>query len=1065
MKKLNKRRSRGYTLIELVLVSAILIVLVLSITPFLKSSHDAWETDKNLTKMLNDARHSMDAMTRELRSAPSIANYTSTTISFGVADIILDDGDSGFITSFTTKGKAQGSYANDYLMSTGGTTYAIWRPNIIVSGNYDVFVWYVQNNGTATSNTNLANYTIYRNDATSTAVTVNQQTNGSRWFRIAENFTFDIGTEGRVRLQGPSDSLYKIADGIKLVYRGTDSKTFYYDNVAKNLYFRSTSEANSSDNLLLSGINNLVFGFYQADGVTSATSNENLSIIRIALTLSDPENKAPDLVLQSEVELRTKNVKTKEIVINEIVHSPSPPTVLYFDNFDGGVIINDVEQPSGTYPNYRRYNNWFDHFDNTDIGWTAVAIAPGVAAPWQYGIPTSYDTLDDTGRRLWATNLIGNYPVSVIIDEVARSPEIFFPTTASGNHYMRYYRINDNNLDAVGDNSRFCIWTPGTATRACTADLTDNVTSWTSQPISTSGYGGANQQIEFRFRTDGDAKVDLGHYVQDIVVYSSVPSETRYMVDLTGSVLSPPPAGKRLLWEGGTPDVGQVAAGCFSGTGCIGTDMDNDYHEVIDASIVTPEITIPAGTNPLLEFYMWTNFEGDTAAWDGGIVEVSTDGGTNWTKLTAATHNLTPDYNVALSTSYENPLGGQTAYCYTNLSWRRVTANLGAFAGSNVVIRFHFGTDNYAPSSATHRPGWFIDDIRVFGNAYQYIELFNPTPYPIDLVNYRIITDESFRDIDDDGAGPDEAGFDKIVAYSAGSTIIQPNKYAIVAANGSHLYEAGSPYKLYIDARVLAGDTVRLQTVDRIFGVNHLNSNYGKLTIQDPSWNIIDYLGYNIAFYDDMESSGTIGLWSARIVAGTTTWGRGTIVAGDNLTNNFDRTRGTATGSVYGTNLGGTYAVSSTSDLITPAIEYTAITPTLSFYHKYRIAAGDTAVVQQSIDGGATWTNLGTSFDVGVSTGTWDRVTRELSVNTVGMIKFRFTSDAAAVDTGWYIDNVAVFWSWGAAPGSNRSLERRNWQGSTSIRENWAESTNLIDNTAPIPDVFGTPGGKNSVTP
>lgn len=1044
MKILNEifKNKFGFTLIEVVLVSAILMVLVLSITPFLKSTHDAWETDKNLSKMLNDARHTMDIMTRELRAAPSIAGIDPTPgsgdeyISFGISDIILDDGDSGFEKTGTWSSNGpgeKGGYAGDYLKSSASdATYIL---DIKVPGNYDVYAWFVK-----PSASNGITYQAFDDGNGETSwsnIDQNSVSNLPKWYKLGSN-NFTSGGDDEIKLTRVSGTV--IADAVKLVYRGTGSKTFYYDDVGKNLYFRATSEANSSDNLLLSGINNLIFGFYQADGVTPATSNENLSIIRIAITLSDPNNKAPDLVLQTEVELRTKNVRTKSLIVNEIVYGPSPPTIFFFDDFDGNVIVNG--EPVGSIQ-YVYYNSLWDNGDNGWNNWTNSIDTGKVAAPWQVGTPTEATSgPDTTSPGQWNPNLAGNYAKNCG-ERIISAP---FVATASSVRWAELKRAMIRSSDYIYFYYR--VYPSGSWT-SFGSFTNKNETSFSIAVGDLSLTVGTQYQVAYRMYDNDDTLQRSGYVIDQLT--------TNY------SRVTVPP----FLWEIGIPaNVGPAT--CYSGARCLGTQITKNYLcMAMEASIVTPSIDLTGAINPMLQFYHYRNFEGTTSNYDGGIIEISTNS-TNgidgdWTQLTTTNSSLDPDYNAAISKDFYNPLKDTRAYCHDSTSWTPVTADLTNWAGnSNVRIRFRFGSDEYQGGWA---PGWYIDNIKIFGNVYQYIELYNPTPYSIDLLNYRIITEQSLRDVDDDGAGADVAGFDKILAYSAGSTVIQPNRFAIVAANGSHLYTAGSPYKTYIDARVSAGDTIRLEIADRIFGLNHLNSDYGKITIQDTLGNIIDYLGYNLAFYDDMESAATIGLWSARTVAGTTAWGRGSIVAGDNLTNNNDNTRGTATGSVYGTNLGANYADSSTSDLITPAVEYTNITPTLSFYHKFRIAAGDTAVVQQSTDGGASWTDLGASFGVGISTGWWDRVTRELTVNAIGMLRFRFTSDAATSDTGWYIDDVAVYWSWGAAPGSNRSLERINYQGTTSIRENWAESTNLIDNTAPIPDVYGTPGGRNSVSP
>jgi extracellular elastinolytic metalloproteinase len=67
----------------------------------------------------------------------------------------------------------------------------------------------------------------------------------------------------------------------------------------------------------------------------------------------------------------------------------------------------------------------------------------------------------------------------------------------------------------------------------------------------------------------------------------------------------------------------------------------------------TNAITLPANP-PKLTFQGYINAE---PTWDGGVVEISTDGGSTWTDL--GSRMISGGYNGSLSSSGANPIRGQ----------------------------------------------------------------------------------------------------------------------------------------------------------------------------------------------------------------------------------------------------------------------------------------------------------------------------------------------------------------------------------------------------------------------
>ncbi|MEO7431646.1 MAG: S8 family serine peptidase [Dokdonella sp.] len=136
---------------------------------------------------------------------------------------------------------------------------------------------------------------------------------------------------------------------------------------------------------------------------------------------------------------------------------------------------------------------------------------------------------------------------------------------------------------------------------------------------------------------------------------------------------------------------------------------------VTDQRLVSPSVVLPAELSGLtLSFWNQQSMESTTGAcYDGAIMEVSTDAGTNWTQALPATL-LTDPYDGLVSSGFQNPLGGKQAWCGDPQAYLNSVIDLSSFAGQTVQFRFRMAND----SSAAHaNPGWAIDDVKVAGCA------------------------------------------------------------------------------------------------------------------------------------------------------------------------------------------------------------------------------------------------------------------------------------------------------------------------------------------------------------
>ena len=122
--------------------------------------------------------------------------------------------------------------------------------------------------------------------------------------------------------------------------------------------------------------------------------------------------------------------------------------------------------------------------------------------------------------------------------------------------------------------------------------------------------------------------------------------------------------------------------------------------------LVSPPLQVGGG--PLtIAFQHRHAFE--LGGWDGGVIEISTDGGTSWADIGAG------GYNGATNAATTAPIGAsRPAFVNRNAGWPNFVAvalNLGTtYANQQVRIRFRVGADELVGA-----PGWDIDDIAIGG--------------------------------------------------------------------------------------------------------------------------------------------------------------------------------------------------------------------------------------------------------------------------------------------------------------------------------------------------------------
>lgn len=189
--------------------------------------------------------------------------------------------------------------------------------------------------------------------------------------------------------------------------------------------------------------------------------------------------------------------------------------------------------------------------------------------------------------------------------------------------------------------------------------------------------------------------------------FSLAPLTVAYSTNLetdNGGLTSP--AG----WAWGAPS-GTGNPGAHSGSNVWATVLGGDYSNNVTWNLELSGVTVPS-TNPVLTFWHWYDIE---SGWDGGQVQVSTNGGSSWTVLTP--EGGYPDASV-------NALSGPG---YTSSSdWTQASFDLDAYAGQTISLRWHFASDE-----SQHRLGWYLDDVMVYGVTYEAD--FDAAPTLVDL--------------------------------------------------------------------------------------------------------------------------------------------------------------------------------------------------------------------------------------------------------------------------------------------------------------------------------------------
>ncbi|MCC6213225.1 MAG: hypothetical protein IT376_00005 [Polyangiaceae bacterium] len=182
-------------------------------------------------------------------------------------------------------------------------------------------------------------------------------------------------------------------------------------------------------------------------------------------------------------------------------------------------------------------------------------------------------------------------------------------------------------------------------------------------------------------------------------------------------------------WEHGTATSGPGA--CHGGTGCWATHLAGNYVQCGRAMLRSPVIDLSACAGDAIKFTFWHWYDFQSPVWngttyaDGGLVEVSGDGGSTWHAATL-TYPGTIEINGAMGWGYscnaQNSfyVDGQPGFIGSSGGWVLAELSLPpALRTATARVRFVYSsgvsyqTTSQSVSMTYTAPGWYLDDVAV----------------------------------------------------------------------------------------------------------------------------------------------------------------------------------------------------------------------------------------------------------------------------------------------------------------------------------------------------------------
>lgn len=204
------------------------------------------------------------------------------------------------------------------------------------------------------------------------------------------------------------------------------------------------------------------------------------------------------------------------------------------------------------------------------------------------------------------------------------------------------------------------------------------------------------------------------------------------------------------------------------------TGVDHRWHGPDNGSagsieLTTPSLNVGGGTFSFT-FQHRHLFEASGGFfYDGGVIELSNNGGATWTDIGASITTPGGGYNGTLEVGGSNPLEARQAFSAVSAGYpalNTVTVNLGTtYQGQTVRIRFRIGTDVFVSDD-----GWEIDNIAFTG--------ITNLPFPTIVPHDPVCDDDGDSIVDTSDCAPSNPSL-----WSAPSAVLTLAAQAPVAGN------------------------------------------------------------------------------------------------------------------------------------------------------------------------------------------------------------------------------------------------------------------------------------------
>jgi hypothetical protein len=206
-----------------------------------------------------------------------------------------------------------------------------------------------------------------------------------------------------------------------------------------------------------------------------------------------------------------------------------------------------------------------------------------------------------------------------------------------------------------------------------------------------------------------------------------------------------------------------------------------DYTDLLDAALISPPMVILPGSR--LHFSHWISAEvfDSEEAWDGGIVEITTDLGATWTQIEPV-----GGYPYVIYPNPASPFEPGTP-CYSGtMGWTEAEFDLSQYSGG-IQLRFRFGSDGY-----TTEEGWYVDDVAVTSPARPQISVT-----PSSVVSDVAQGDTTSESLSISNVGQATLQFDVTISAGSGWLTVEP-------ADGEVLPDSSFSLVLTLDGSGLA---------------------------------------------------------------------------------------------------------------------------------------------------------------------------------------------------------------------------------------------------------------------